>query len=71
MGNEIKLAKSFVAGESFDGNDLYAFDVDSILAERESIYDAFVFLKLNWGTTEGYERLKEYINEREARKDGK
>ena len=34
----------------------------------EDVRRCLIILKLNWGTTEGYEKLKEYINEMEAKK---
>ena len=34
----------------------------------EDVRRCLIILKLNWGTTKGYERIKEYMQELEAKK---
>jgi len=43
------------------------FIYGGIIAERESVLDAFSFLRSNWGTTKGYEKLKEYMSDIELK----
>ena len=45
----------------------YDLNYQKLIAERESVLDAFSFLRSNWGTTKGYEKLKEYMSDIELK----